>query len=373
MKARNKEAFKDVIWATFDSTTTPTPAHLLKRGNYETPGHVVPPGVIAVGGPPDRTARFDQAPGDWTDGRRLALARWLTHPEHPLVARVMVNRIWQYHFGTGLVSTPEDFGARGSRPISQELLDWLAAEFVEKRLECEAYPPAHPQFRNLSPGYRESPWFSSSSFLLVLVLEGNCAPGRRRGCARPASPIAAFNPGPRRLEAGAIRDAMIEVSGRLDRRLFGPSVPTERRADGSFDLKQGHADRLRRTVYVHTRRTYVPTFLTCFDEPQMDTNWPKRSSSAIAQQALAQMNEPFMIECAGAFAARVMAEGGNTFAGRLWRAFELAYQRAPSAEEVACFSKPPPASRTRGRPSARPCSARASSSMLIRERHETLP
>ena len=71
---------------------------------------------------------------------------------------------------------------------------------------------------------------------------------------------------------------MIEVSGRLDRRLFGPSVPTERRADGSFDLKQGHADRLRRTVYVHTRRTYVPTFLTCFDEPQMDTNWPKRSA-----------------------------------------------------------------------------------------------
>ena len=95
LKARNKEVFKDVIWATFDTTTTPTPAHLLKRGNYETPGHEVQPGVIAAVDRPDRTARFDQAPGDWTSGRRLALARWLTHPEHPLVARVMVNRIWQ--------------------------------------------------------------------------------------------------------------------------------------------------------------------------------------------------------------------------------------------------------------------------------------
>ena len=116
-------------------------------------------------------------------------------------------------------------------------------------------------------------------------------------------------------------------------------MPTERRGDGSFDIKQGHADRLRRTVYIHTRRTYVPTFLTLFDEPQMDTNWSKRSTSAIAQQALALMNEPFVAECASVFAARVLSEGGNSFESRLQRAFALAYQRAPSAEEATTFQQ----------------------------------
>jgi len=317
LKARNKEVFKDVIWAAFDTTTSPTPGRLLKRGNYENPGEVVEPGVIAVLDQPDRTARFDQSPGEWTSGRRLALARWLTHPSHPLVARVMVNRIWQYHFGAGIVATPDDFGARGARPASQALLDWLAAEFVESGWSVKHL---HRLILN-SATYRQK----------TVPGQGEDVESVGQGAGTPTP---AFAPGPRRLEAGAIRDAMLEVSGQLDRRLFGASVPTERRSDGAFDIKQGHADRFRRTVYIHTRRTYVPTFLTLFDEPQMDTNWPKRSTSAIAQQALALMNDPFVLECANALACRVEAEGGNSFESRLHRAFALAYQRAPSAEEV---------------------------------------
>jgi hypothetical protein len=320
LKARNKEVFKDVIWATFDSTTAPTPTHLLKRGNYETPGQVVEPGVIAVLDQPDRTARFNQPPGDWTSGRRLALARWLTHPQHPLVARVMVNRIWQYHFGTGIVATPDDFGARGARPANQALLDWLAAEFVESGWSVKHL---HRLILN-SATYRQE----------TVLRERARANSKKVGQPSPA-----FMPGPRRLEADAIRDAMLEVSGQLDRRFFGPSVPTERRGDGAFDIKQGHADRFRRTVYIHTRRTFVPTFLTLFDEPQMDTNWPRRSTSAIAQQALALMNDPFVLDCASAMARRVMSEGGDSFDGRLKRAFALAYQRAPSKEEVKTFQK----------------------------------
>jgi hypothetical protein len=104
----------------------------------------------------------------------------------------------------------------------------------------------------------------------------------RDRAGKVGQPAPAFMPGPRRLEADAIRDAMLEVSGQLDQRLFGPSVPTERRSDGAFDIKQGHADRFRRTVYIHTRRTYVPTFLTLFDEPQMDTVGHARSTSAQA-------------------------------------------------------------------------------------------
>ncbi len=330
---QDTERFKDnVIWNLFDTTTSPSPARFLKRGNYETPAHEVTPGVIAVLDAPDRAARFDQPPpGDWTTGRRLALARWLTHPDHPLVARVMVNRIWQYHFGTGIVATPDDFGARGSPPVSPELLDWLAAEFVErgwsvKHLHRLAMNSATYRQETVSGNRPRSRPSSSSS------IDYDEEPDS-------STPFAAFNPGPRRLEAGVIRDAMLEVGGRLDKRLFGPSVPTERRGDGSFDIKHGHTDRLRRSVYIHTRRTYVPTFLTLFDEPQMDTNWPRRSTSAIAQQALALMNEPFVAECAHVFAARVLAEGGDEFSGRLQRAFELVYQRPPSADERALFEQ----------------------------------
>jgi hypothetical protein len=331
------ERFKDnVIWSLFDTTTSPSPARFLKRGNYETPAHEVTPGVIAVLDAPDRAARFDQPPpGDWTTGRRLELARWLTHPEHPLVARVMVNRIWQYHFGTGLVATPDDFGGRGSPPVSPELLDWLAAEFVEhgwRMKHIHRLVMGSATYRQATVASNRTRARPSSSKQIDHDDENDDEDDS-------SSPFAAFNPGPRRLEAGVIRDAMLEVGGRLDKRLFGPSVPTERRGDGSFDIKHGHADRLRRSVYIHTRRTYVPTFLTLFDEPQMDTNWPRRSTSAIAQQALALMNEPFVAECAQVFAARVLAEGGDTFAGRLERAFALVYQRAPSAEERALFQQ----------------------------------
>ena len=160
------------------------------------------------------------------------------------------------------------------------------------------------------------------------------------GIGHPASElIAAFVPGPRRLEAEALRDSMLEISGLLDRRMFGPSIPTERRPDGAFDIKSGHPDRRRRSIYISTRRTYVPTVLTLFDEPQMDSNWPRRSASAIAQQALALMNDSFVIECAGAYASRVKAEGGDTFSGRLARAFALAYQRTPTPEETAEFQQ----------------------------------
>ncbi|HAV63558.1 MAG TPA: hypothetical protein DCY13_14475 [Verrucomicrobiales bacterium] len=330
---QNKAVFRNVIWAAFDASEEPRPTPFLKRGNYETPGHEVRPGVIAALDAPDRSPGFDQPPGAWTSGRRLALARWLTHPEHPLVARVMVNRIWQYHFGTGLVSTPDDFGARGAHPVSQELLDWLAAEFVEGGWSVKHL---HRLIMN-SDVYRQETVADRSDTVSTALrrLENEDEDENEDGS--PA-PLAAFNPGPRRLGAGEIRDAMLAASGLLDDRLFGESVPTERRKDGAFAVRANHPDRHRRSVYIHTRRTYVPTFLTLFDEPQMDTNWPVRSNSAIAQQALALMNEPFVIGCATAMAERVKSEGGTEFEGRLDRAFRLAYQRAPLAEERTLFA-----------------------------------
>lgn len=322
IEQRNKEVFNDVIWAAFDSTTRPTSTRLLLRGNYETPGREVAPGVIDVLDAPERSPRFGAAPGDWTSGRRLALARWLVHPTHPLVARVMVNRIWQYHFGAGIVATPDDFGTRGAPPASQPLLDWLATELIESGWSIKHL---HRLIVN-SATYRQQSVVSQSE-----------SPWTKLDAGEMGGSMAAFVPQPRRLEAGVIRDSMLEVSGRLDKRLFGPSIPTERRPDGSFDIKSDHPDRFRRSIYIHTRRTFVPTFLTLFDEPQMDTNWPRRSTSAIAQQALALMNDPFVIESARAFASRVQTEAGPSFELALRRAFALAYQREPSADELAAF------------------------------------
>ena len=143
----------------------------------------------------------------------------------------------------------------------------------------------------------------------------------------------------RRLEAEVVRDSMLKVSGQLDERLYGASVPTKKLADGRFVIDPGHKDRSRRTVYVSTRRTWVPTFLRAFDAPVMDTNCPQRSCSAIPQQALAAMNNSFTIECAERFARRVLDDGGEPFTDRLGLAYSLAYGRPATPEEIEIFQR----------------------------------
>jgi len=219
----------------------------------------------------------------------------------------MVNRIWQYHFGTGLVATPDDFGTRGAKPSHPELLDWLAREFVE------------------------SGW--SIKHIHRLILNSTTY---QQASADTSTLLASFPR--RRLEAEAIRDAMLDVSGLLDRKMAGISIATEARDDGSFDVPADDAGRYRRSVYLSTRRSQLPTFLTLFDAPSMDTNWPKRNDSAIAPQALALMNHPFVLECADAFAGRILADEG-TNAERLRRAYLLAYGRAPRVDEHTLFGE----------------------------------
>jgi hypothetical protein len=247
-----------------------------------------------------------------TTGLRTAFAEWITRPDHPLTARVMVNRIWQYHFGTGLVSTPDDFGTRGAKPSHPELLDWLAGEFVA------------------------SGW--SVKHLHRLILHSTTY--RQRSAATAShgnqSLLASFPR--RRIEAEAIRDAMLSVAGKLDAKMFGESIPTKQNADGSCDVPPDHPGRYRRSVYLSTRRTQLPTFLSLFDAPSMDTNWPRRSDSAIAPQALMLMNHPFVTGCADAFATRVMAEATTT-AGRIASAYALAYGREPQPDEQKLFSE----------------------------------
>ncbi len=307
-----------LAWGLFDVSTQPSPTHILRRGNYETPAREVGPGVLTVLDDPDNPCRFPETTSrSTTTGRRLTLARWLVRPDHPLTARVMVNRVWHYHFGTGIVATPDDFGARGARPSHPDLLDWLAVEFVDS-----GWSVKHLQrLILLSTTYRQS---SDNA------PDGRVVDRRNRLLWRfPA----------RRLEAEAVRDSMLKVSGQLDERLYGASVPTKKLADGRFVIAPDHEGRRRRTVYISTRRTWVPTFLRAFDAPVMDTNCPKRSYSAIPQQALAAMNNSFTIECAELFARRVLDDGGQTFTDRLDLAYSLAYGRPATPDEIAIFGR----------------------------------
>ena len=303
-----------LAWGVFDVSTRPSPTRLLLRGNYETPGREVRPGILSVLNDPADPFSFPSlSRGSSTTGRRLALGKWLVRSEHPLTARVMVNRIWQYHFGRGLVATPDDFGARGARPTHPGLLDWLAVEFVESDWSMKQM---HRRIL-LSTTYRQS-----------------SAIDRERQAADPENRLLGHFP-TRRLEAEVIRDSMLKVSGRLDARLYGPSVPTRRLEDGSFVVDPESGGRNRRTVYVSTRRTGIPNFLKAFDAPVMDTNCSRRSASTIPQQALAAMNNRFTLECAGRFAERVLVDAGETFTERLGLAYRLAYGRSPTLEETA--------------------------------------
>ena len=130
---------------------------------------------------------------------------------------------------------------------------------------------------------------------------------------------------------------MLQLAGRLDLRFFGESVPTQKLSDGRSVVATNSPDRNRRSVYISTRRTTVPTLLSAFDTPAMDTNWPRRNDSVIPQQALALMNSPFVLDCAEQFARRVLRERGDSFRSRLDRAFILAYARPPVADEIDLF------------------------------------
>jgi hypothetical protein len=227
---------------------------------------------------------------------RLELARWVAAPNNPLVARVIVNRVWQHHFGEGLVRTPSNFGKTGDPPSHPELLDWLAAEFIRDGWSLKKL---HRRIV-LSAAYQQS---SAASSEQLRIDPENRWLGRMT---------------PRRLEAEAIRDAMLAVTGRLERTLGGPAGP-------NLDLP-------RRSLYVQTTRWHRGNFSTLFDAANPDQSVEKRTVSTVAPQALFLLNHPFTRRQAEAFARRLLAERTSDRA-RVERAFQLLFARSPSAEE----------------------------------------
>ena len=263
-----KELRKEpAVRALFDMGGDPSPVYLLQRGEAGSIGDRVYPGVPAVlrqGLPPFRPASPREG-GD-TSGLRLGLARWLTHPDHPLTARVMVNRIWMHHFGRGIVATPADFGRSGSPPSHPELLDWLANEFVRGGWSIKSMH----RLMMISTAYRQSSQLSKDAE------------------ADPYNLLLSHMP-MKRMEAEVFYDSILRVTGRLDPQRFGPADEVEKKSDGEV-IAKGSPKGRRRAIYIQRRRFLPMTFLDLFDLPQMAPNCTQRRYSTVAPQALQLMH-----------------------------------------------------------------------------------
>ncbi len=305
---------------------TPRPAHVLVRGLYDAPGDAVEPGVpesLLLPWPKD-------APKN-----RLGLARWLTQPDHPLTARVVVNRIWAQMFGVGFVKTVEDLGAQGEYPSHPELFDWLVRSFVDGGWNIKALLRGIA----LSATYRQQSATPASDPTALALRERD---PENRLLAR----------GPRtRLTAEMIRDHLLASSGLLRHRTGGPSVfpyQPERLYEGIIVqgdypgekwITSSGDDLYRRSLYTFWKRTVLHPVMGTFDAPDREVCTARRSATNTPLQALTLMNEPGAVEAARHLALRMLAEGGSTDAERLAYGFRLATGRQPSADEVKQLSR----------------------------------
>jgi Protein of unknown function (DUF1553)/Protein of unknown function (DUF1549)/Concanavalin A-like lectin/glucanases superfamily/Planctomycete cytochrome C len=285
---------------------------ILVRGRYDQPGDVVAPGVPRFG------PGTEGVPVEGDD--RMALARWLTHPDHPLTARVAVNRWWGMLFGTGIVETVEDFGIQGTPPSDPGLLDWLATEFVRRGWDV----------RSLLREIVLSATYRQSSHVTPLLAERD-----------PANRLLAR--GPRgRLPAETVRDNALAIGGLLVEKVGGPSVKpwqppglwedvsVERRDTYVPDSGDGAH---RRSMYTFWKRTSPPPGMTTFDAPDRETCVARRGRTNTPLQALVLMNDPTYLEAARGLATRLLAEPGDD-AARIARAWLQAVGRTPKADET---------------------------------------
>ncbi|MBL8176815.1 MAG: DUF1553 domain-containing protein [Bryobacterales bacterium] len=286
------------------------PIYLLKRGSVMDRGDTVTPESLST----LDFAPFRQTHDTPEQERRLALARWITHPSNPLTPRVIVNRLWQHHFGKGIVATPSDFGFNGDRPTHPQLLDYLAS-----RLHANGWrwKPLHREIL-LSMTYRQSS-------------ANHPANARIDGDARYL-----WRFPPQRLEAEAIRDAILAVSGKLDRRMGGPGFRLYRYTVDNvatyYPLEQFGPETFRRAVYQTAARSVRSELLGQYDCPDSSLPEPKRFVTTSPLQALALLNNSFLLDQSRFFAERLEREAAAT-PQRIERAFHLAFGRAPDAEE----------------------------------------
>jgi len=300
---------------------------LFERGDHEQPTEAVGPGGLMIFEPlglgklPEKNSLLPST------GRRLAFAKSLTSGKHPLVARVLVNRFWLHHFGKGIVSTPADFGLLGDRPSHPELLDWLASEFMAGGWRLK---PIHRLIMT-SAAYRQG---SQRRPALEKIDPDNRLLGRMSI---------------RRLEAEALRDALLCVSGKLNEKPFGPPVPvTEdevgqvvvgndiRDSDGApkGTVKSVGGEEFRRSIYIQVRRSLPLGVLEAFDSPMLTPNCEVRHASTASTQALMLLNSRFIHEQAAFLGERLRREAADDLRAQVFLAWKLAYAAEPSAGEI---------------------------------------
>ncbi len=315
-QARPKEPPRAYIW--YEESPSAPPTRLLTRGDPSRPGEEVTPGVPAILGNPDPAALQPTAK---STGRRLWLARWMTGRDNPLVARVIVNRLWQWHFGEGIVASENDFGVIGLRPTHPELLDYLATELMDSGWSLK-----HVQKLILkSSAYRLSAEWNEDA---AKVDPENSLLWRWK---------------PRRLDAEAVRDVTLAISGQLNPEMAGPSVhPPLPRAvlEGQSVPGAGWKDSdpkqsARRSVYIFVKRSLAVPELEMLDSPDTTSSCEQRSVSTTGPQALAFLNGEFTQGQARQFAARLEREAGPETEAQLSRAFQLAVNRRPSPAELS--------------------------------------
>jgi hypothetical protein len=313
---------RPVVEAVIESSAEAPKTLLLKGGELSRAGHEVLPGFIHAIVAGQTSAPITPPPGGKSTGRRAALARWLTSPDNPLTARVWVNRLWQHHFGRGLVATPSDFGRHGRQPTHPELLDWLAC-----RLVCDGSSTKKMhRLMMMSAAYRRSSISVPTA------------------AARDPENKLLWRMNRRRLDAEAIRDSILAVSGRLSDTRGGPGVYPRIPRDVNVQLPNNDKELSwgsstdeegrRRTVYIFQRRSLTFPLVEVFDGAVMSQSCPTRAHTTVAPQALALFNGEFCREQARHLAERALREAGDDIDRRIERVFVLALTRAPSPGEL---------------------------------------
>lgn len=296
------------------------PTHVLLRGNPGSLGDEVQPAFPSVLSPP--SAEISTPAGAVSSGRRTALARWITSADNPLTSRVMVNRIWQFHFGRGIVRTASDFGFQGSKPTHPELLDWLAAKFVEDG------------------------WSMKSMHRLIMTSAAYqmSSQGREQELVKDATNDNFWRFDMRRLSAEEVRDSILWANGTLRaERMFGPSIytriPDEVKAGQSQPgAGWGHSlpeDAARRSIYIHVKRSLLDPLLESFDMADTDQTCPVRFVTTQPTQALGMMNSQFVLEQAALFSQMASTAHPDSLDAQISMALNRVTQRPPTDVEIS--------------------------------------
>ena len=298
----------------------PATTHILKRGEVKRKGATVEPAFVRV----LQTGAKSQEPGARL--KRLDLAKWITRGEHPLTARVFVNRVWQHHFGRGIVGTANDFGLRGEPPTHPELLDWLAIRFVEDGWSIKKLH----KLIVLSNAYQQTSQYSTLS---------------TQHSSDPDNQLL-WRMNRQRLDGEALRDAMLSTAGSLTKQVGGPSVRvplepevydlifTEGEPDGLWNVTPDRTQHTRRSLYLLAKRNVRLPMLEAFDQPDRLSPCADRGVSTFAPQALIMMNGPFAQEQSRAMSATLLHECGNDVDKQIAQAYRRAFARTPTADET---------------------------------------